>query len=800
MWEFDYEDNHDFEILLKNLNDKFPFYFDKFLSDHTFDQKNIEEYLSYTTIFKTLVSIDIEEAKKLTETDINQIIAFSEKLVLFPACPYQSEYTINIDFFNEMHSFIDLLEILKPCTISRCARKKTKKELRYDNAQRKTNHKYIGNEESPYSKEELNRFDKCNSMFKNVNNSIDKKRAETTIVLLNNANTASDKKNQLNEYMEYRMFPDKYIIDIGDGNIYSGKDLYELADKLFSETDEDCFLERREFFENSIDFADEIIAYHNFRLTHDETSLFFMIKLLTIFINNSLGFNDNYFEDDMSNKHFNHSESISHLKSLVTYISNYWDKFKPYYKEKKSFNLKDDYSLPISDKIDYDAGIYIGQKERTTPLKLYLDFWRIIESAEQTSKGKENANQKIQSIQNTINETIIEFNSVPAAENISNCTKSIYLLLNAVKEINSPELKDEKRKLVKIYDEICRFLYRDEHDTKEILTEDERLNKYILNDAENKAENSILKNENELLKSVIQVHIDELNGASSEYILTQWKAIRESCYGKGIPDDTILLIEQYHQTYLSILEKSVDQKSLDKYKKDIQKEIGTQKADLMPIHALNSLATAELLYNLFVLGKHPDDFDFSGISALYFQAFEATYDWLIIRRCSDWLSKANVADLFYKYIKSNFKNKECESEVKKYYDIKNATKIYDANNKIFKKGMTIGEFYYLINWLINNYDKTSEIECSEFKKFIFSPKGFGRTVEKKDLCRFLNNLYNAKKHRNSASHGPTPINIATIKEDKTIVYDEKNLSKIKEYKNILYDFLKFFDENNLIDL
>ena len=260
------------------------------------------------------------------------------------------------------------------------------------------------------------------------------------------------------------------------------------------------------------------------------------------------------------------------------------------------------------------------------------------------------------------------------------------------------------------------------------------------------------------------------------------------------------MIEQYHQTYLSILEKSVDQKSLDKYKKDIQKEICTQTADLMPIHALNSLATAELLYNLFVLGKHPDDFDFSGISALYFQAFEATYDWLIIRRCSDWLSKANVADLFYKYIKSNFKNKECESEVKKYYDIKNATKIYDANNKIFKKGMTIGEFYYLINWLINNYDKTSEIECSEFKKFIFSPKGFGRTVENKDLCRFLNNLYNAKKHRNSASHGPTPINIATIKEDKTIVYDEKNLSKIKEYKNILYDFLKFFDENNLIDL
>ena len=80
MWEFDYEDNHDFEILLKNLNDKFPFYFDKFLSDHTFDQKNIEEYLSCTTIFKTLVSIDLEEAKKLTETDFKQIKSCIELL------------------------------------------------------------------------------------------------------------------------------------------------------------------------------------------------------------------------------------------------------------------------------------------------------------------------------------------------------------------------------------------------------------------------------------------------------------------------------------------------------------------------------------------------------------------------------------------------------------------------------------------------------------------------------------------------------------------------------------------------
>ena len=67
---------------------------------------------------------------------------------------------------------------------------------------------------------------------------------------------------------------------------------------------------------------------------------------------------------------------------------------------------------------------------------------------------------------------------------------------------------------------------------------------------------------------------------------------------------------------------------------------------MLPKTALNTLASAEFLYDKFVRKTAPDEFDYSGIAVLYFQAFETTYNILLIQPYSNWLEKKKVDNIF----------------------------------------------------------------------------------------------------------------------------------------------------------
>jgi len=64
--------------------------------------------------------------------------------------------------------------------------------------------------------------------------------------------------------------------------------------------------------------------------------------------------------------------------------------------------------------------------------------------------------------------------------------------------------------------------------------------------------------------------------------------------------------------------------------KKVKEELGVTKADRLPDEILQVLSTAEFLYGRFIEEKESiEGFDYSCISAMYYQALEKTYNYFM---------------------------------------------------------------------------------------------------------------------------------------------------------------------------
>ena len=377
-----------------------------------------------------------------------------------------------------------------------------------------------------------------------------------------------------------------------------------------------------------------------------------------------------------------------------------------------------------------------------------------------------------------------------ASKLISQCTKTLYLLMSCLKEIanniDEADFSSELKKLRKVIIDVCEDIYCEE-DAYGELENDKRLNSDRMRLAEKDCEIS-------LLKYNLQCAIEKMKGYDTEKTLQKRQEALQSIRLL----DSEQIIEEFVSEFSNLLMQSIPD-SLETYHARLKSELGT-KYDLLPEVALNTLASAEYLYDKFVKKQAPAGFDYSGIAVLYFQAFETAYDKLLIEPYAKWLEDKEVKDLYKERsrIKKKRRDKRPPKEHEQLEDIETKLKTYFSskfNVDLFYYGgelvkcLEIGKFHRFIDL---KEDILSDNETGRNLQIFLKESCFMKKIDAEQIDLFAQAVKNATNPRNKAAHGLHGLDEKDVREDKVIVYDETNIKDVQEFKNILYAFLDFY--------
>lgn len=289
----------------------------------------------------------------------------------------------------------------------------------------------------------------------------------------------------------------------------------------------------------------------------------------------------------------------------------------------------------------------------------------------------------------------------------------------------------------------------------------------------------------DVLKNSINSLIDKIEGKNDEDILRIKAQIREEilrfpdCDEKERYTDWLDEISQrLSDALISNCKKADDYQRI---KDGILYSLG-KKAALLPTSTVDSLTTAEMLYARYASNEFAKKgFDFSCISALYYQAFEEAYNILIWRGYSDELNALEFEGRKYTEILNDCKS--CRIDVvdargyldadpKKrgyYIDYQNRNRPYTrVSSRCMYKSFAI---------LLQNIVPATRLEklCDYFAQIT----GFESRTEMFSDNDFMRNCYaftaavdSSADNRNNASHGGTFISVEQCKSDKKAVLSE----------------------------
>lgn len=211
---------------------------------------------------------------------------------------------------------------------------------------------------------------------------------------------------------------------------------------------------------------------------------------------------------------------------------------------------------------------------------------------------------------------------------------------------------------------------------------------------------------------------------------------------------------------------------------------------LLPDEVINSLTTAELLYTIYANDEYcQKGFDYSGISALYYQAFETAYNQLIWKKYADMLNALQINGILYTdYVEENRNREIKEEEFSGYLSNKSFDRGFYINYKTKKNKRERTEvvehcMYSSFGIIMKNISPEGELD--KYCDFFASLAGF---KNKEDMFlneEFVNNckifsetVIESAENRNNASHGPSQISMEQCTEDKKTVLN--NIKEIRE--------------------
>ena len=213
----------------------------------------------------------------------------------------------------------------------------------------------------------------------------------------------------------------------------------------------------------------------------------------------------------------------------------------------------------------------------------------------------------------------------------------------------------------------------------------------------------------------------------------------------------------------------------------------------LPEKAVDTLTTAELLYSKYANPEYAEgNFDYSCISALYYQAVETMYNELFWAKYSNHLNHLPVnGDRFTKL----YANKNTHYLIQGYLPTSDPSKYMSLKKTRIHDFLMMGPFSVLLEGLTSNQPTEMRFLRKYFEGIFGFDKVSKSSEEYKDFQRKVDELYRkiyeAKDKRNDASHGRHKITLEECKIDKKQVLPD--LANIREeYLGLIRLFLSLY--------
>ena len=114
---------------------------------------------------------------------------------------------------------------------------------------------------------------------------------------------------------------------------------------------------------------------------------------------------------------------------------------------------------------------------------------------------------------------------------------------------------------------------------------------------------------------------------------------------KAIDPEDFAFLDNCSASILKRIQDSTSSESLIPFAKKLREDLNSNKTIQAPESVINTLATAELMYTKYAIDEFAvQGFDYSSISALYYQAFENAYNDLIWGKYADFLNSLVISN------------------------------------------------------------------------------------------------------------------------------------------------------------
>ncbi len=358
-----------------------------------------------------------------------------------------------------------------------------------------------------------------------------------------------------------------------------------------------------------------------------------------------------------------------------------------------------------------------------------------------------------------------------------------------IKITNKPGAQEIRKQLLSLEDLLVHKVYSSIDDKNMNMLEYREkigLDTRTLSEQENQEERLRDSAIGEILKSSITDLIEQLDKNDVESILHAKMRIREEI--RRFPEcDAKYQFAEWIDTAAEKISRFLVQECKNKeddypsVKHTLIQKLG-EKCCLLPGSTLDSLTTAEILFARYATENFAQNgFDFSCISALYYQAFEDAYNVLIWKPYAEMLNTLEIAGhTFVSILYDSNRGKITVHEAKGYLDDDGRQRVYylcqgDKQKKV--RYVNTRCMYKSFAILMENIKIDSELPY--FCDFYAKRTGYvGRDEMFRDQCfmnktqSFASTIKNSADNRNNASHGGSFVSITQCSLDKKTVLND----------------------------
>lgn len=263
---------------------------------------------------------------------------------------------------------------------------------------------------------------------------------------------------------------------------------------------------------------------------------------------------------------------------------------------------------------------------------------------------------------------------------------------------------------------------------------------------------------------------------------------------KYISSEDIAFLEKCSEHLLTLLKEKTEKERLSPFIEKLKSELNTGKQIQMPGTVIHTLSTAELLFDRYATEEfEAQGFDYSSISALYYQAFENAYNELIWGKYANYLNNLKIddqkftailanqhdkgifqpSDLGYGYLPPKEGGRQKDKAFWKYYSHNDYSKKITYVNKTCM-------YSSFIMFIASNMEN----ELHGFYEWFAQELGFsGRITMQSNstfmrlLNQFRNDISTAAEKRNKASHGGNKITKKQCTTDRETVLSDLHTTR-----------------------